>query len=38
MARIKDDLFCSLKSIDTSFSDYLITDFWLKSMVEKYNE
>jgi uncharacterized protein len=29
---------CSMRSIDTSFSDYLITDFWVKSMVEKYNE
>lgn len=38
MAKIKDDLFSSLKSIETSFSDYLITDFWVKSMVEKYNE
>ena len=28
---------CSLKSIDTSLSDYLITDFWVKSMIEKYN-
>ena len=29
---------CSLKSIDTSLSDYLITDFWVKSMIERYNE
>lgn len=28
---------CSLRSIDTSLQDYLITDFWVKSMVEKYN-
>lgn len=28
---------CSLRSIDTSLSDYLVTDFWVKSMVEKYN-
>jgi len=25
-------------NIDTSLSDYLITDFWVKSMIERYNE
>ena len=28
---------CSLNSLDTSLKDYLITDFWVKSMIEKYN-
>jgi hypothetical protein len=28
---------CSLRSIDTSLQDYLVTDFWVESMVEKYN-
>ncbi len=28
---------CSLISIDTSLSDYLVTDFWVKFKVEKYN-
>ena len=28
---------CSLRSLDTSLNDYLVTDFWVKSMVEKYN-
>lgn len=28
---------CSLGSIDTSLSDYIITDFLVKSLVEKYN-
>ncbi|WP_342979711.1 radical SAM/SPASM domain-containing protein [Bacteroides stercoris] len=28
---------CSLRSIDTSLNDYLVTDFWVKSMIQKYN-
>lgn len=28
---------CSLRSLDTSLSDYLTTDFWVKSLIEKYN-
>ncbi len=29
---------CSMKSLDTSLSDYLLMDFWVKNMVEKYNK
>lgn len=29
---------CSMGSIDTSLSDYLLMDFWVKNMVEKYNK
>ena len=28
---------CSLRSLDTSLNDYLMTDFLVKSMIEKYN-
>lgn len=28
---------CSLRSLDTSLNDYLMTDFFVKSMIEKYN-
>lgn len=27
---------CSFGSIDTSLNDYILTDFWVKSLVEKY--
>lgn len=27
----------SIQSIDISLHDYLITDFWVKSLIKKYN-
>ncbi len=29
---------CSMRSIDTSLKEYLLMDFWVKNMVEKYNK
>lgn len=29
---------CSMGSIDSNLTDFLLMDFWVKSMIEKYNE